>query len=115
MNIKKENNNLILTIPLKQMSYDAIGEEIGQVDNLVGFSDGKEFSLNYLIDLAYKGSMQLGMPVIHFTDKEELEEVCKELNLDIWEYERCAVCDKTLLGTHTCDDQGRGICEEHKI
>ena len=112
--ITTDGKNLILTLPLKQMSYDALEEESGEVDNLIGYSDGKEFSLNYLIDLAYKDSTQLGMPVIHFEDKEELEEVCKELNLDIWEYERCAICDKTLLGTHTCDSEGRGICEEHK-
>ena len=106
MNITKEKNELVLRISLKQMSYDAIGEEIGYVDNLVGFSDGKDFSINHLCDLAYKGDQQLGMPIITFVDKRELEEECKKLGLNIWEFNRCAYCDATLLGSFIMGDKG---------
>ena len=111
--IEKINDNLVLTIPLHQEDYDALGDPIGQVPNLVGYSDGKQFSINYLISLGYKGTQQLGLEVIMFADREELEEECKKLGLEIWEYNRCAVCDEPLLGTHTIDNQGRGICLEH--
>jgi len=96
--IEKINNNLVLTLPL---------------NDLVGYSDGKQFSINYLIDMSYKGKdPQLGCEVIMFMDKEELEKECKKLGLQIWEYNRCVECDKVLLGTHTLNDKGY-ICEEH--
>lgn len=96
--IEKINNNLVLTLPL---------------NDLVGYSDGKQFSINYLIDMDYCGKPpQLGVEVLMFMDKEELEEECKKLGLQIWEYNRCVECDKPLLGTHTLNDKGY-ICEEH--
>lgn len=104
--ITKENEELVLKIPLWQKSYDAIGEEIGNVPNLIGFSDGKEFSINQLCDLGYKDSTQLGMPILMFTDKQELEKECKKLGLEIWEYNSCAYCKKTLYGSFTLDDKG---------
>ena len=111
MNIIKENNELVLRIPLWQTSFDAIGEEIGKVPNLVGFSDGKDFSINYLCDLGYKGDIQLGMQIIYFNDKEELEVECKKLGLDILEYNRCYRCDETLFGSFTMDDNGGYVCQ----
>lgn len=111
--IEKINDNLVLTVPLRQTDYDAIGEPIGEVPNLVGYSDGKQFSINHLIALGYKGDIQLGTELLMFDDREELEEECKKLGLEIWEYERCAECDKPLLGVHTMNDKGL-ICCEHE-
>ena len=110
---EKINNNLVLTVPLLQNDYDAIGQLIGKVPNLVGYSDSKQFSINYLIALGYKDDIQLGTEILMFDDYEELEEECKKLGLEIWEYERCIVCDKPLLGVHTMNDKGL-ICCEHK-
>jgi hypothetical protein len=77
---------------------------------LVGYSDGKDFSINYLCALGYKDDIQLGCPIINFMDQEELEEVCKKLNLNVWKYERCTSCDKALLSCFTMDKKGRNIC-----
>ena len=110
MNINKEKNELVLRIPLWQKDYDAIGEYIGDVPNLVGVSNGKDFSINYLCALGYKDDIQLGCQVVSFNDKKELEEVCKKLGLDIWEYSRCVNCDKTLYGCFTLDKKGRNVC-----
>jgi hypothetical protein len=104
--ITKENKKLVLRIPLWQKSYDAIGKEIGDVPNLIGFSDGKEFTINYLNDLGYKGSTQLGMPILTFSDKQELEKECKKLGLEIWEYNTCIKCEKTLYGSFTMNNKG---------
>lgn len=112
--ITTDGKNLILTLPLKQMSYDALEEESGEVDNLIGYSDGKNFSINQLIDLSYKGTQQLGSAYLMFDDYEDLKEVCDLCKIEIWQYNRCAVCDKPLLGTHTIDNQGQPICLEHE-
>ena len=112
--IEKINDNLVLTIPLHQMDYDAVGQEIGKVPNLVGYSDGKQFSINYLIALGYKDDIQLGSEILMFDEKEELEEECYKLGLDIWEYERCVECDEPLLGVHTMNDKGLICCEHEK-
>ena len=89
--ITTDGKNLILTLPLKQMSYDALEEESGEVDNLIGYSDGKNFSINQLIDLSYKGTQQLGSAYLVFDDYEDLKEACDLCNLEIWEYNRCPV------------------------
>ena len=86
--IKKEGENLVMRIPLWQNSYDAIGELKGEVPNLVGNiierKEGlSEYTINQLIDLGYKDSTQLGYPIICLDSREELEEVCKELGLQI--------------------------------
>ena len=112
--IEKINDNLVLTIPLHQEDYDALGEPIGKVPNLVGYADGKQFSINYLVALGYKDDIQLGMEVIMFADREELEEECKKLGLEIWEYDRCPVCEKPILGVCTINDKGQPICLEHE-
>jgi len=109
--ITKENNELVLRLPLRQKSYDAIQEYIGDVDNLVGFSDGRDFSINHLNELGYKDDIQLGMNIISFGDREELEEECKKLGLNIWDYSRCAYCDKTIFGSFTLGDKGH-MCYE---
>jgi hypothetical protein len=88
MKITKENNELVLRIPLEQPSYDAIGELIGTVPNLIGVIDRKnrQHSISHLNDLGYKGDQQEGMPIIDFwADEEGLRNACKELGLDIWE------------------------------
>ena len=36
MNIKKKKNNLVVTIPIYQPTYDAFGEKIGYISNIVG-------------------------------------------------------------------------------
>lgn len=110
MKIERINDNLVLTVPLKQSSFDAIGEYVGDVPNLVGFSDGQNFSINYLIDLGYKDDIQLGMEFIHFEDFEELKKACEILGLSIWEYDKCAKCGKTLYGSFTLNKKLEHVC-----
>jgi hypothetical protein len=110
MDIKKENKELVLRIPLTQKNYDAIGEYIGDVPNLVGYSDGRDFSINYLIALGYKDDIQLGMPVISFVDFKELKGACELLGLSIWEFGRCSKCGDPLIGSFTMGDDGKNIC-----
>ena len=110
MKITKEENQLVIRIPLEQNSYDCTGELIGKVPNIIGYSDGKEFSINYLISLGYKDDIQLGIDFIKIESEEELEKICKELNIDIWRYDRCIKCDRVLYGSFTLDKNLKPIC-----
>ena len=109
MKFSKEGESLVLTLPLKQKDYDAIGQYIGDVSNLVGVVAGNEFSISQLIALGYKDDIQEGSPIIMFDTKEQLEEVCKQFDLDVWTHEVCAYCEKTIYGSYTFGDKGN-IC-----
>ena len=113
MNITKKNDELVLRIPLKQKDYDAIGEYIGDVPNLIGIVAGNEYSISHLIALGYKDDIQEGSSIIMFESKEELEKICKELDIDIWIHPVCSVCKEAIRGVHTWGDKG-AECLEHE-
>lgn len=112
MKIVKEGSDLVLRLPLWQKSYDAVGELIGDVPNLIGVVAGHEFSLSQLIDLGYKDDQQEGGPYIMFDDEKSLREKCKEFGIEVWEYQTCAVCGKALRGTYTYGYNG-AECLDH--
>ncbi len=115
MKITKENDELVLRIPLKQKQYNHYESDdaVGETDNLIGIIAGNEYSLSQLIDLSYKDDQQEGSPIIMFDSKEELEKVCKELDIDIWIHPVCSVCRKAIRGVHTWGDKG-AECLEHE-
>jgi hypothetical protein len=88
MKITKEYNQLVMRIDLEQNSYDAIGELIDKVPNIIAVvdeSDKQEHSISQLCDLGYKATQQEGMSIINFwQDKEGLLKVAKELEIPIW-------------------------------
>lgn len=88
MKITKENNELVIKIPLYQKSYDAGDNYIGDVPNIIAVVDetgNKEHTISYMSDLGYAGKQQEGSPIIDFWyDKEGLLKVAKELGLPIW-------------------------------
>ena len=108
MNIKKENNELVVRIPLKQKINNPYIDEkdLTETDNLVGIIAGNEYSLSQLIDLDYKGSQQEGSPILIFDDREELEKVCKDFEIAIWEHPLCETCGKAIRGAFTVNGQG---------
>lgn len=114
MKIERKENDLVITVPLYQKSFDAIDQDLGLVPNLVGVIAGDEFTISYSIDMGYCGKCQQeGMPVVYFVTREELEEACKIAGLDIWEHTVCSKCKKVLRGTHTWGDSG-AECLEHQ-
>lgn len=118
MEIIKRGKNVIVEIPLKQPSYDAINEYIGDVPNVVGVivnseddSGLFEQGIYQLNELGYKNDTQLGGPLIMTgMDNDEFRKLCSKLNIDIWEFNKCAKCQKTLWGTHTMDSEGKYVC-----
>ena len=124
MKITKDKDNLIVKIPLRQRMNNSYmnDEDLIEVPNLVGVivkskddSGMMEQGIYNLNDLSYKGSTQLGMPIV-MTCMEDanFRKLCKEVEIDIWEYEACVECNKPLWETHTCNDKGESICCEHE-
>lgn len=97
---------LVIKIPLKQISYDAIGDVRGESDTVIGIIAGDSYSLSQLIDLGYKDDQQEGMPIIMFDTREELEETCRNLNIGLWEHPNCAYCKEVIRGSFTLGDKG---------
>lgn len=84
--ITKENGFLVLRIPLKQNQYEAYGEVVGEVENIIGLVDlnNCSYTISNLIDMSYKGKApQIGSPIICFDTIEELKEVCEKIGLNI--------------------------------
>ena len=113
MKITKQGDYMIVSIPLKQEENNCYmhDEDLGEVDNLMGVIAGDSFSLSQSIDLSYKGDTQEGMPILMFNDREELEKVCKEFNIMIWEHPTCAYCKGVIRGCFTYGSKGN-MCND---
>lgn len=98
--------SLVLTLPLNQISYDAVGTATGEVPNLIGVIAGDRFTISQLNDLGYKGDQQEGSPYILFDFREDLEEVCERFGLSIWEHPVCAYCKEAIRSSFTLGDLG---------
>ena len=109
MKLQKIKHELVIRIPLKQPSRDYDGKEIGMIDNLIGVID-KEYSISKVIDMAYAGKApQIGMPIVNLSNRKELEQICKECDIEIHENETCAYCGDTIYGSYAFGKKGN-IC-----
>jgi len=104
--IKKEKDTLVVKIPLKQTGKYTYGDEKWFAPNLVGIIAGDEFSLSQMIYLDYKDDYQEGSPIIMFDTKEELEKICRDFNISIWEHSVCKYCNKAIRGSYTFGSKG---------
>ncbi len=116
MRITKENEEMVLRVPLWQKWQDAIGQDMGQVMNLVGVVAAQEYCISQAIALGYKDDVQEGSPIVMFDTEEELREACKTLGLEIWEHPTCAYCKKAIRGMFGYGDKGNRCinCESNK-
>jgi len=113
MNITRENNELVIRLPLEQNSYDAIGELVGKVPNLIGVIAGDEQGIHQSIDMTYKGkSPQVdGLLVQTYYSNDEFIKKCAEWGIDVIEYSSCGFCQKTIWGLCTYKE-GKLCCFE---
>ena len=117
MKITKTNKDLVIKIPLYQNSYDAIGQKIGQVSNIVGVIAGEKCTISQLIDLGYKDDVQEGQEILIYNDyaeeedKEVFRNLCEELGIPVWEHPICAYCGSVLYGSFLWGDKGN-MCNE---
>ncbi len=117
MKVSKENNKLVIKIPLTQKEGNPYMDDndLRMVANLIGIIAKDEYTISQLNDLSYKDSQQEGSPIIYFNTKEELEEACKICGIEIWEHPICAYCGEAIRGTFTLGDKGNQCfdCEAH--
>ena len=78
MKFKIKNNNLIVSIPLKQTAHDYIDQDCGEIDNIIGVISNDEWGneetgFYNLIDMTYKGKEpQIGaLLVAYYRGKEK--------------------------------------------
>jgi hypothetical protein len=108
MKIEKQDNELVIRLPLYQRQNNCYMEEedLAMTDNLIGVIAGEEYTISQLNDLSYKGTQQEGMPIVYFTTEEELREACKIAGIEIWEHPICAYCGKAIRGVFTYGEKG---------
>ena len=117
MKITKNNKDLVIKIPLYQNSYDAIGQKIGQVSNIVGVIAGEKCTISQLIDLGYKDDVQEGQEILIYNDyteeedREDFRNLCEELGIPLWEHPICAYCGSVLYGSFLWGKKGN-MCNE---
>ena len=117
MKITKNKKDLVIKIPLYQDSYDAFGEKICKVPNIVGVVAGERCTISQLIDLGYKDDVQEGSELIVWNDFstgkdiEEFKKLCKELDIEVWEHTICAYCGKVIYGCHFWGNKG-AMCQD---
>lgn len=109
MKIYKENDELVLRVPLKQKESNPYMDEkdLQMVDNLVGIIAGDDYFISHLIDMSYCGKLpQEGMPIVTFNDEGELRTVCESMDIPIWQHPLCAYCNKAMRDSFTLNKLG---------
>lgn len=83
---KVENDNLIITIPLKTFRSNPYDEDYQEeMDNLIGLYEGEyNNGLAYRVDMSYKGKDDQWSDYVFKLNgsREEFEVMCKELKID---------------------------------
>lgn len=84
---KKENDNLIITIPLKTHRSNPYMDDYSQeMDNIIGLYEGEyNNGLAYRIDMEYKGKDDQYSDYFFKLNgsKEEFDKMIKELGIDV--------------------------------
>ena len=89
---KIENNNLVITIPLKTNRtncYEQSEENpegiVGEMDNICGVITGRDIGFAYLINMDYTGKPDQRTPIYHYWDRseEEFKEFCLTNNIPL--------------------------------
>jgi len=109
--ITKDKDNLIinLTIPLKTKRQNPYDESPGEeMNNIIGVIDGHEIGFANVIDMSYKGKADQTSRIhyLYHGDKEEFRKLCKDLKIDIEEYESCIKCNKSVYGAYQWTKEG---------
>ena len=120
MKYEKIKDNIIITIPFwsKRQNPWMEGEDVGSHKTLIGIIDKDEFGNEELgwakiIDMDYKDKEdQITDTMIHYWDgdKKSFIELCKKLEIEVYEYPTCGTCGKSIYGSFGIDNNGKNIC-----
>lgn len=113
MKYEISNNNLVISIPLKQKARYYFDNECGEIDNIIGVvskdKDGNdEIGFHQLIDMTYKDKEPQidGLLVSYNGEKKDFEKLCKDLGIIYFEYPICGYCGKSIYGSFSWGDKG---------
>jgi len=113
MKYEIKDDNLIVTIPLKQTARDYYDQDCGKIDNIIGVISkdqfgNEEIGFHQLIDMTYKGkeSQIDGLLVPYYGEKEDFIKLCKELGISYYEYPTCVYCGNSIYGSFSDGDKG---------
>jgi len=109
----KKDDKIIIEIPFLQDGRDYFGDKVCKIPNIIGIIEtnkngDEECGFHKLIDMTYKGKAPQvnGLLVSFYGNKKEFIELCEELDIEIIEYQNCAYCGESILGSHTVGDKG---------
>ena len=104
---------LVIEIPYKEDVLEYGGDKvIGQTNNIIGLivpqEYGYECGFAQQIDMSYKGKPNQWTDIIINYDgsKKEFKNLCKKLDIETYEYPKCAKCKKAIYGTFTLNNKG---------
>ena len=119
MNIYRKKDSLIIEIPYKQDIYDCFSDNdkpIGDTDNIIGLivprkNNDDEVGFAQQIDMSYKGKQNQWTDIIfqYCDGKEKFKKLCKDLDIEVYEYLKCNKCRKAIFGASTIDKNGKNI------
>lgn len=96
-----ENSDLVIRIPLFQTCSNDYNDLLDSAPNVIGVATERVgIGFYQLIDMSYKGgSPQLGGLLCPYNGEEaSFRELCKNLEIDIWEFAECAYCGEPIYG-----------------
>ena len=109
-NMKIENENLIITIPLKAERSNPYDDNYHEaMNNIVGiYERDYECGLAYNIDMTYANKADQHTDYFYklHGDKKDFETMCKELKIDAIYEAQCAYCHQTIFGSFTLGEKG---------
>jgi hypothetical protein len=127
MKITKDEKNLIITIPLLQITSNPYNDVKDWMDNIIGVIQGNEYGFCGLMDMSYKGKEdQITSWWVKFDeiqdntvgDREEktkwFKNLCEELKIELYVYPVCSKCKKPIFGSFTWGSKGNECWDCHK-
>ena len=112
MKIYRKKDKIIVELDFWQHKSNLYNEEEEKelTYNLIGVICGDEQGIAQLIDLSYKDDQQIGQFLVNTALKDdEFKKLCKDLEIDFFEYPICVQCKKPIFGHATWSKKG-GIC-----
>jgi len=112
MKINKDKENLIITIPLYQDSFDATMEKCWEIENTIWVICWDEVWFIQVIDLGYKCSFDYGDFIVKLDmNKDEFKKLCNDIKIYCYEYPICSGCKNVIYGAYTLGIDLQPICD----
>lgn len=118
MTLKRENDKIIIEIPVWQYAHDYFDKVVGQIPAIEGVICGDEQGLIQMIDMTYADKApQHGDFIVRTSfSEEDFKKLCKDLGIGFYKYPVCDYCFKPIFGAFTLGDRGKqcGSCGHKK-